>query len=125
MVDLRGFPEPAAACGAPALLETLEQLSVVAGGVPQPPSGDAGRVPRRPPVRPAIPQVDVPAETKSGLAADAAPAGAARKGCLAIGRRRHAECGRQAVIPLTTQAPGPALRRAGAGRKRAREAVGT
>src|ERR1700730_13519336 len=55
MVDLGGFPEPTAGCGASALLQPLEHLGVIAGGGPQPPGRDASRLPPRPPHRSASP----------------------------------------------------------------------
>ena len=86
---------------------------------------DAGGVPRGVLVRPAVPQVLVPAEPVDRLAAHAAESRPAREGLFAIGRGRAAEARRQIAFAAFLEPPGPAVRRAAAPRERTRQTVGT
>ena len=105
-------------------LQAADQLGVVARRVPQPPRRDAGGVPGGILVRPALPQVLVPAEPIDRLAAHAAEARSARESLLAERRGRRAEAHRQIALAPFFQPPGPAVRRAAAARERARQPVG-
>src|SRR5262245_4148643 len=116
MVNLGGLPEPATSFRAAPLLQSTQELGVIARRIPQPPRRDTGRVPGRIHVRSAIPQVLVPAEAIDGLAAYAAEARSARKCLFAIGRWRRPKAYRQTALAPLSQPPRPAWRRAAARR---------
>ena len=125
MVDFRGLPQPPAGLGAAAPLQAADQLGVVARRVPQPPRRDAGGVPGGVLVRPALPQVLVPAEPIDRLAADAAETRARARTPFretARAARGSSPADRSCALPSAARSSPPACRcgaraRAPAGRR--------
>ena len=126
MIDFRGLSQSGAGFGTASILQTLEQLNLVAGSRPEIPGGDTGCMPARVQVWPAAPKIDVPSKRIGRLPAHAAETRTAGQGALAKWCRRYAKACRQIVFPsCRPEAPGPSLRSAGSSGERAGQAVGT
>ena len=122
VVDLGGLPQPPAGLRAAPRLQAPQHPVVVARRVPEPPRHHAGGVPRRPAVRPGVPQVAMPAEAIDRLAAHAAEARAAWR--IAARDTAPAARGRLPAGRRRADAPRPSGGRAAHGRERARETIG-